>query len=101
MILKAFSEYLKKEKSDISTILLLSNWLKLKLATDPVDNIEKVIHAEIGLFNNNKGLYMLRGKTKTGKILIESLYNYALSYEQHNFNKWLHRLKASDFDKNL
>lgn len=101
MIIKAFSEYLKTVKSDIPPILLLSKWLRLKLSKEPADNIEKVIHTEIGFFNNQKGMYMLAGKTKTGKILIESLYNYALSYEQHNFNKWLHRLKASDFDRNL
>lgn len=101
MIIKAFSEYIKTVNSDIPTILLLSKWLRLKLSQEPTNNIEKVIHNEIRLFNNKKGLYLLAGKTKTGKILIESLYNYALSYEQHNFNKWLHRLKASDFDKNL
>jgi hypothetical protein len=80
MIIKAFSEYIKTVNSDIPTILLLSKWLRLKLSQEPTNNIEKVIHNEIGLFNNKKGLYMLAGKTKTGKILIESLYNYALSY---------------------
>lgn len=101
MIIKAFSEYVKNVKSDIPTILLLSKWLRDKLSKKPEDNIKRVIHHEIAQIKNKKGQYILIGKTNSGKLLLESLYKYALSYEQHNFNKWLHNIKASDFDKNL
>lgn len=97
MILKAFSDYIKEFKSDIPTVILLSRWLKDKLAKQPENNIEKVIHKEITLFVNKKGAYILVGNGESGKILIESLYNFALSYEQQNFNRWIHNKKASDF----
>ena len=101
MIIKAFSEYLKTVSSDITPVLLLSKWLKLKLSKKPENNIERVINHEIAFIKDKKGNYMLIGKTNSGKILLESLYNFALSYEQHSFTKWIHNLKASDFYKNL
>jgi hypothetical protein len=97
MIIKAFSEYIKTFNSEIPPIILLSKWLREKLSKNPEDNIERIIHNEIGLFKNKRGIFILIGKTKSGKILLESLYEYALSYDHHKFNKWVHELKASDF----
>jgi len=97
MILKAFSDYLKEFKSDVPTVILLSRWLKDKLLKLPEDNIERIIHSEVSLFMNKNGGFLLVGNDKSGRILIESLYNFALSYEQQNFNRWIHNKKASDF----
>ena len=99
MILKAFSEYIKSFNAEIPTIILLSKWLKEKLSREPENNVERIIHAEIGYLKNRQGVFMLIGKTPSGKVLMESLYEYALSYEHHKFNKWVHDVKASDFSK--
>jgi len=97
MIIKAFSDYLKEFKSDIPPIIVLSRWLKDKLSKQPENNVERVIHNELSLFVNQKGRFMIVGNNESGRILIESLYNFALSYDQQNFNRWLHNKKASDF----
>lgn len=80
-------------------MIILSKWLKDKLSKEPVDHVDKIIHSEICLAQNKLGLFILVGKSPTGKNLLESLYNFALSYEQHNFSKWVHEVKASDFSK--
>jgi hypothetical protein len=97
MIIKAFSDYLKEFKSDIPPVIILSRWLKDKLYKHPENNVERVIHSEISLFVNKKGRFMIVGNGESGKNLLESLYNFALSYEQQNFSRWLHDKKASDF----
>ncbi len=98
MIIKAFSDYLREFKSDIPAVVLLSRWLKEKLSREPESNIDMVIHTEIVYLRNKTGLFMFVGRSNTGRILLESLYNFALSYEQQNFSRWLHNLKASDFE---
>jgi ABC-type polysaccharide/polyol phosphate transport system ATPase subunit len=97
MIIKAFSDYLKEFNSDIPCVILLSRWLKEKLSKQPKNNIEKIIHKEISLFVNKEGKFMIVGNNKDGKLLLESLYNFALSYEQQTFSRWIHDKKASDF----
>ena len=99
MIIKAFSEYIRDFNSEIPAIILLTRWLKDKLQKEPKNNVEKIIHEEIAFLKTKKGLFMLVGRSTTGKILIESLYNFALSYEQHKFTRWIHDLKVSDFKK--
>ena len=97
MIIKAFSEYVREFGSDIPTTILLWRWLKDKLSKKPENNIENIIHEEIILLTNKTGHFMLVGKSKTGKVLLESLYNFALSFEQQKFTRWIHNIKASDF----
>lgn len=99
MILEAFSEHLRGFNTDIPPVKLLSRWLKDILSKPPSNTIENIIHTEIALLETQNGTYLLIGKAKSGKTLIESLYNFALSYEQQNFNRWLHNIKASDFSK--
>lgn len=99
MIIKAFSEYIQKFDTEIPSTILLWRWLKDKLSKKPMDNIESVIHEEIVLLKNKNGYFMLVGKSKTGKILLESLYNFALSFEQQKFTRWIHNIKASDFSE--
>jgi len=97
MIIKAFSDYLKEFKSDIPAVIILSRWMKDKLSKSPENNIERILHNEISLFINKTGGFLLVGNGESGRILIESLYNFALSYEQQNFTRWIHNKKASDF----
>ena len=97
MILKAFSEYIREFNSDIPTTMLLWRWLKDKLSKKPENNVENIIHEEIILLKNKYGHFMLVGKSGSGRVLLESLYNFALSFEQQKFTRWIHKLKASDF----
>ncbi len=97
MILSAFSKHLKSFNTDIPSIILLTDWLKENLSKTPENNVEKIINKELYLLRNRMGVFMILGKTKTGKILLESLNNYTESYDQHKFSKWIHKTKASDF----
>lgn len=101
MIIKAFSDYLKEFNSDIPCVIILSRWLKEKLSKHPKNNIERIIHNQISLYINKKGKFMIVGNNKDGKILLESLYTFALSYEQQNFSRWVHNKKASDFKDSI
>lgn len=97
MILKAFAEYIQKFNTDVPSVILLSRWLKEKALKTPEDNIDRVIQKEITLLKNKRGFYLVMGKSDSGRVLLESLYEYALCYDNHKFSKWLHNVKASDF----
>jgi len=97
MIIKAFSEYIKTFNSEIPSLLLLTRWIKEKLSKNPENNVERIIHNEIGILKNKRGVFLLIGKTKSGKVLLEALNEFSLSYDQHKFSKWIHNVKASDF----
>jgi len=97
MIIKAFSDYIRSFNSEIPSMLLLTRWLRENLSKNPENNVERIIHSEIGILKNKRGFFLLIGKTKSGKVLIEALHEFALSYDQHKFSKWIHNIKASDF----
>ena len=102
MILKAFSEYLQSFDSRVPPVIILSKWLRNKLKNPPQSHVDKVIHEEVAFAKNALGAFILIGRSPTGQKLIESLYNYALAYENQSFAKWLHETKASDFkEENL
>ncbi|MFA6990416.1 MAG: hypothetical protein WC197_10140 [Candidatus Gastranaerophilaceae bacterium] len=101
MIIKAFSEELHSISADIPPVILLARWIKAILLKEPENNAEKIIHKEICLAKNKMGLFILVGKSETGQNLLESLYNFALSFEHHKFAKWLHYKKASDFNRSV
>ena len=101
MIIKAFSDYLKNfNSSEIPSVVLLSKWLRIILSKEPENNTEKIIHREIIFIKNRRGVFLLAGKDANGSVLMESLYKFALSYDNHKFSKWIHKIKASDF-KNI
>ena len=52
---------------------------------------------EISFKKDRNGQIFFIGKSETGENLINALYNFALSFDQQNFNRWLHNVKASDF----
>jgi len=97
MIISAFSTYLQSFKEEIPSVILLSKWVKEILKKEPQNNVERVIHHEINCCENKIGMFILTGKGKSGKILIESLYNFALSYEAQKFARWVHDTNANDF----
>lgn len=97
MIIQAFADYLQSFGEDIPCVVLLSKWIKNILEKEPTNNIERVIHHEINYSKNKIGMFMMTGKGKSGQILIESLYNFALSYEGQTFARWIHDKNASDF----
>jgi len=99
MIIREFAKYVQKFSVDIPSLIILNKWLKDKLSHTPETKIDKIIHNEIGLLKNKRGEFLLIGKNQSGRILLEALYNYTQSYDQHKFGKWVHNLKASDFNK--
>lgn len=98
MILRAFSDYLKENPDTGRPIDLLARWLKNRLVSYPDNNVDRVIHAEIEAFTDTDGVMKFRGKSSSGKILLESLQSFAMSFEQYKFSKWIHGIKASDFN---
>lgn len=100
MIIKAFATHLQSLENDEPSIASLSTWVKKILESKPENNVERIIHHEIELSKNNLGVFVLIGKSESGRILIDSLYNFALSYDQQRFSRWVHSSKPSDFNKN-
>ena len=101
MILTAFSKYLQAHKEEIiknkSCTKLLFQWIKDILARTPKTHVEKIIHTEIAIATNKVGDCLLIAKSKSGRTLTQSLYNFALSYEHYLLNQWLLDKKATDF----
>lgn len=97
MIIKEFSQYLQKLNADIPAVVLLSCWIREKIQQNPETNVDKIIQKEIALLKNKRGFYLLFGRSDSGRKLVEALYEFALSYDNHKFSKWVHKLKASDF----
>ncbi len=97
MILKEFSEYLQ-QNIDKSSVLLLNEWLKEKIETPALTNIDRVIQTEIYIAKNKLQDILLIGKSDSGRKLIKVLYNFALSFEQQKLARFLHDKKANDFN---
>jgi len=98
MIIKAFSEELHKLKTNTSSVVILAQWIKKILHKKPINNVERVINTEIVMEQDDSGSVYFVGKSKSGTVLINSLYNFDLSFDHHKFAKWLHERKASDFN---
>ena len=97
MILKAFSQHLHKINAEVPAVIFLSKWLRENISKKPENNVEKILNRELSLFKNKRGFFMITARSDSGRQLLESLYEFALSYDSHKFNRWLHKLKASDF----
>ena len=102
MILEAFAEILKTQFVHRgSAVSLLQDWLRMHLKhSDPhsADKVRDVLVAEIELTCESP-LLLFQGKSPSGDILLKSLYEYCLSYEDWQYRRWLHQVKASDFDQ--
>lgn len=113
MILEAFAQYLQQADPEVPATYMLARWLWERLSCPPESNIDNVLHCEISIAksygNGKKSLrldasakgptYVFHGKSVSGVKLLQSLYQYSLSYEQHKWARWVHWLKASDFNE--
>ncbi len=99
MILKEFSEFLQKNEEKPS-VSLLYVWLKMKIESPAKSNVDRILQKEIYIAKNNVGNFLFIGKSPTGRNLIQSLYNFALSFEQQKMSRWVHNQKANNF-KNI
>ena len=89
-----------------------------KLTVQPVTNVDRVLHCEMSICaakasrrtggeedflpryerNGSKRAYVFKGTSDSGRRLLKSLYEYCLSYEQQKWARFVHGLKASDFN---
>lgn len=99
MILNEFSDFLKNNEQKPS-VSLLYVWLKLKLETPAKSNVDKILQKEIYIAKNKAGNFLFIGKSPSGRNLIQTLYNFALSFEQQKMARWIHKQKANNF-KNI
>lgn len=108
MILKEFSEFLQEyyeknqntgegESADKTPVFLLFFWLKKKIETPAQSNVDKIIQKEIYIAKNKPEDFLLIGKSPSGRKLINSLYTFALSFEQQQYARWIHERKPQDF----
>lgn len=99
MIIKEFSDFLKQNEQKPS-VTLLYIWLKTKIETPAKNNVDRILQKEIYIAKNKVGNFLFIGKSPSGRNLIESLYNFALSFEQQKMARWVHNQKANNF-KNI
>ena len=102
MILNEFSKYIQLRKEEIAkgktgAAKILCDWIRLVIHKNPKGHVEKIVHHEIMLAENNQGNYLIVAKSPSGQTLINALYNYTQSYEHYILNKWLQDKKATDF----
>lgn len=94
MILKEFATYLQERNEQIisnktTTTKLLCEWVKFVINKNPKNHIDKIVHKEIMLACNKSGDFLIVGKSESGRVLVNALYNFALSYEHYIMSKWL------------
>ena len=104
MILKEFSKYIQSKADDIvnnktTGTKLLCEWITLVINKNPKNHVDKIVHREIMLAQNKSGDFLIVGKSQSGRVLINALYNYAQSYEHYIMSKWLKDKKPDDFQK--
>lgn len=92
MILSEFSKYIQTKDKEIidnqaTAINILSDWIKMIMSKNPKTNVEKIIHSELTLAQNKYNEFLIIGKSESGRILMNALYNYALSYEHYVLSK--------------
>ena len=103
MILEAFSVVLHRERdqTDLPALAILYRWLVgILTEAEPQDNVSKVIHTELSL-HYTPGQLTFSPKSKSGEILLNSLYLYCDSYERWQFGRWLHHLKPHNFNQQM
>lgn len=105
MILEAFAEYLHASDQSIPATEVLSRWIKERLDAPVLTNVDRVVHCEISIAKVAKKAdcketapaLAFKGNSKSGRLLLKSLYEYCQSYEQQKWARYIHNLKASDF----
>ncbi len=116
MILEAFAKYLQTADPQIPASTMLSRWLWERLSSPPETLTDRVLRSEVELKPKRKGERFDEHPSQTmsagpgsdwtfcatsasGKRLLRSLYEYASSYEQQKWSRWVHKVKATDFNR--
>jgi hypothetical protein len=102
VIIEAFAKYLQASPPEQSAVSVLVRWLWERLSTPAQNNVDRVIKHEITLkrgenCQNTDQRFVFVPRTNSGERLLKSLYEYAMSYEQQKWSRWIHCVKASDF----
>ena len=102
MILSEFSKYLQQFDDEItqnktSANKVLCRWINEIVYKNPKNNIDKIVHKEITYAQNKEGDFLIVGNSPSGRVLVNALYNYALSYENFLMSRWLENKKPKDF----
>lgn len=112
MILEAFAKYLHTADSELPAAVVLARWLWERLSQPAENAVDQVLHCEIAIAISKRGsrevlqfegsgtgrTYVFKGQSESGRKLLNSLHQYALSYEQQKWSRWVHKVKASDFN---
>ena len=114
VILEAFAEYLHKADPNVPAPNILARWLWERLSGPPETLTDRVLRSEIELKPERRsrkggetptqslvwgpGLTFV-GTSSSGKRLLRSLHDFSLSYEQQKWSRWVHGVKATDFNK--
>lgn len=102
MILAEFSKYLQSKKDEIingktSAAKILCDWIRLVIYKNPKNHIDKIIHRELMLAENECGDFLIVGKSDSGRVLAKALFNYSQSYEHYIMSRWLDDKTPDDF----
>jgi len=104
VILEAFAEYLHASDQSLPATEVLSRWIKERLDSPVLTNVDRVVHCEISVADPDRNMVgstnqrlVFKGTSKSGRRLLKSLYEYCQSYEQQKWARYIHNLKASDF----
>ena len=105
MILKEFSKYIQANNESLTSnqttaTKLLCDWIKLVMNKNPKNHVDKIVHREIMLAENKAGDFFIIGKSESGRVLVNALYNFALSYEHYILSNWLQDKHPKDFTNN-
>jgi hypothetical protein len=114
VILEAFAKYLHAADPTVPASSILARWLWERLTNPPETLTDRVLRSEVELqfgrtykrWENptqhltwgGSGVNFV-GASPSGKRLIKSLYDFASSYEQQKWSRWVHGVKATDFNK--
>ncbi|HEY9785773.1 MAG TPA: hypothetical protein V6D17_10255 [Candidatus Obscuribacterales bacterium] len=114
MILEAFADYLRIADPKKPAVDVLAQWLKERLSSPAITNVDRVLHCEISVapakssFHGFKTSFVaaidgqsliFKGSSQSGRRLLKSLYEYCQSYDQQKWARFVHNLKASDFNQ--
>lgn len=101
MILEAFSRILhdRWHQTERPARTVLHEWLQeiIRHPGMPRNNVERVIRTELAMIRANRRRYFV-GRSPSGQILLDSLYDYCESYERWQFRRWLHHVKPQAFN---
>ena len=104
MILSEFAKYLQQFDDEITTnkttaTKVLCDWIKIVINKNPKNHVDKIVHKEIMFAENPQGDFVITGKSDSGRVLINALEKYAISYENFLMSRWLENKKPKDFNK--